>query len=191
MKKSLWSMVVVPVALVAAAALARLLPHPPNVAPLGAMALFGAWRYGTRRWWAAMLLPLAAMLLSDVVLNNFVYRIGDGAWTWFYAGAGWTYAAMALTVAWGWVALRRFGWARLAGASVGASTLFFVVSNFGVWAATDLYPPSAAGLGECYVAALPFFGNALLGDALWSAALFGAFALASAAGRNALADAKA
>lgn len=174
----------IPVALILAAAAARLVPHPPNMTPVTAIALFGAWQYGWRGWWKGLLsvgLPLAALFLSDLALNNLVYRMGGESegLVWFYPGAGWTYLSMALVVGWGWLALKRFSAVRLAGASVVGSLLFFAVSNFGVWASFPLYPHTAAGLMECYVAGIPFLGNAMLGDLLFTGLLFGAFWLAT------------
>lgn len=174
----------IPVALILAAAASRLIPHPPNMTPVTAIALFGAWQYGWRGWWKGAVsvgLPLAALFLSDVALNNLVYRMGveSGGVVWFYPGAGWTYLSMALVVAWGWLSLRRFSAVRLAGASVVGSLLFFAVSNFGVWASFDMYPHTAAGLMECYVAGIPFLGNALIGDLVFTGVLFGAFWLAT------------
>ena len=65
----------------------------------------------------------------------------------------------------------------MAGATLAGSVAFFVVSNFGVWECGALYPRTPAGLLACYTAALPFFPNSLLGDAAYSTALFGGFAL--------------
>jgi len=56
--------------------------------------------------------------------------------------------------------------------------LFFVLTNFGVWALGALYPKTLTGLTECYVVAIPFFRNALLSDLFYSALLFGGLALA-------------
>jgi hypothetical protein len=49
------------------------------------------------------------------------------------------------------------------------------VSNFGVWWSAGMYPPTAGGLADCYVAGLPFFRNTLAGDAIYTALLFGVF----------------
>ena len=59
-----------------------------------------------------------------------------------------------------------------------ASTLFFVITNFGVWAFDGLYPRTFEGLVVCYIAAIPFFGNTLAGSLFYTAVLFGGFALA-------------
>jgi hypothetical protein len=73
---------------------------------------------------------------------------------------------------------RRTTW-RIGAASVGGSLLFFLVTNFGVWAQAGWYAPTWSGLAACYVAALPFFQNALCGDLLYSAAFFGGWAWAA------------
>src|SRR5439155_25764292 len=104
-------------AILIAAAL-RLVPHPPNFAPIGAMALFSGAYLGRRS--LAFVAPLGAMLLSDAVLG-------------FYSGMWVTYLAIALIVLVGWVVLSRVSPLRVGGAAIVSSILFFVVSNFGTW----------------------------------------------------------
>jgi hypothetical protein len=65
----------------------------------------------------------------------------------------------------------------VAGVTLASSVLFFIITNFGTWATTSLYPHSLAGLDTCYIAAIPFFWNTLAGDLFYSALLFGGFAL--------------
>jgi hypothetical protein len=65
----------------------------------------------------------------------------------------------------------------IVGAALVSSVLFFVVTNFGVWVFDSLYPKTLEGLIACFVAAIPFFRNTLLGDLLYTAVLFGGFAL--------------
>ena len=148
-------------AIVAAAAL-RLLPHPPNFTPIGAMALFGAAQLGRRP--LAIAAPLGALLLSDLVLG-------------FYSGMLIQYLAVALIVLLGWALLRRVTAMRVGLAALASSVLFFAVTNFGVWLQSGMYPLDLAGLVACYVAAIPFFQNTLAGDLFFSGLLFGGFAL--------------
>ena len=150
-------------AIVAAAAL-RLVPHPPNFTPIGAMALFSG-AYLGRRGLLAFVAPLGAMLLSDAVLG-------------FYSGMWVTYLAVALIVLVGRFALSQVSVLRVAGAAVASSVLFFLVSNFGTWALSGMYPHTSAGLSACYVAAIPFFQNTLAVDLFYAALLFGGFRLA-------------
>src|SRR6185503_16001806 len=135
-------------AILAAAAL-RLVPHPPNFSPIDAMALFSGAYLGRR--WLAFIAPFAALLLSDAILG-------------FYRGMEFQYLSVALIVLIGWFALSRTSVARVAAASIAGSVLFFVVSDFGTWVVSGMYPHSLSGLAECYVAAIPFFPNTLAGD---------------------------
>lgn len=151
------------VGLVAFAASIRLFPHPPNFTPIAAMALFAGCHLADRR--LALAIPLAAMLLTDLVLG-------------MHATMPFVYAGIALTVVIGSGLARRRTVARLFGAAMASSVLFFAISNFGVWLAGGLYPLTAAGLTACYVAAIPFFQNSLLGDVLYTGLLFGGMAIA-------------
>ncbi len=148
-------------AIVAAAAL-RLVPHPPNFAPIGAMALFSGAQLGRRP--LAFAAPLGAMLLSDALLG-------------FHTGMVFVYASVALIVLLGSAALKRVSVLRLAGAAVASSVLFFVITNFGTWLLSGIYPMTASGLAACYVAAIPFFQNTVAGDLFYAGLLFGGFAL--------------
>jgi hypothetical protein len=148
-------------AIVTAAAL-RLVPHPPNFTPIGAMALFGGAYLGRRG--IAFVAPLAALLLSDAVIGFHPYM-----WA--------TYLSMALIVLIGWAVRSRITPLRVGGAAVASSVLFFVLTNFSVWLGSSVYPQTLAGLAACYVAAIPFFQNTLAGDLFYTALLFGGFFL--------------
>jgi hypothetical protein len=149
-------------AILAAAAL-RLVPHPPNFTPIGAMALFsGAY---VRRRSLAFVAPLAAMLLSDAVIG-------------FYPGMWVTYLAVALIVVIGWLALPKVSVLRVGSAAITSSVLFFIMTNLGTWALSSMYPHSLAGLTACYAAAIPFFQNTLASDVFYAVVLFGGFRLA-------------
>jgi len=144
------------------AALSRLLPHPPNFAPITAIALFGG-MYLDRKH--TFLVPIAALLISDYFLG-------------FYAGVTWVYASF---LAIGCIGL----WMRnhpsvgmVIGGTLAGSVLFFIVTNFGMWLSSGIYPHTSAGFVDCYIAAIPFFRNTLLGDALYVTAMFGLYELA-------------
>jgi len=147
---------------IAAAAALRLVPHPPNFSPIDAMALFSGAYLGRR--WLAFAAPLAALILSDLVLG-------------FYPGFWIQYVAVALVVVLGSVTLDRVSGARVAGSAIASSVLFFIVTNFGVWTLGTMYPMTAAGLAACYVAAIPFFQNTVAGDLFYATLLFGGFAV--------------
>ena len=151
------------VGMILAAAASRLIPHPPNVASITAVALFGGAYLSDKR--LAFLVPVAALFLSDLVLG-------------LYSHMEVIYGSFILVVCVGLMLRRKRTPLRLAGAALSSSIIFFVITNFGVWAFGSLYPKTMAGLATCYVAAIPFFQNTLVGDALYTAVLFGGFALA-------------
>lgn len=161
--------------LVVIAALTRLLPHPPNVAPIAGMALFGAGYYSKKYW--AYLIPIASMWVSDLILNNVVYAQYFDQFVWFYSGSLFTYGAFALIVLLGSVALKKRSVGSILFSALGASAIFFIISNFGVWLSSPLYAKSWEGLTACYLAAIPFLQNTLLGDLGYTAVLFGLFEL--------------
>ena len=157
------------------AAMSRLLPHPSNFAPIGGMALFGA-AYFAKRYWA-FIVPIVSMWISDLILNNVVYAQYFDHFVWFYGGSLFTYGAFALIVLLGMLALKKVRLPNLIASALGASVLFFIVSNFGVWFSGTMYPKTFGGLMACYTAGIPFFHNTILGDLFYSAVLFGAFEL--------------
>ena len=149
-------------AILAAAAL-RLVPHPPNFSPIGAMALFSGAFLGRRA--LAFVAPIAALILSDMVLG-------------FYHGMATVYFSTALIVVLGSVALRRVSPVRVGAAALASSILFFALTNFGMWLFSGFYPHTLAGLETCYIAAIPFFQNTLAGDLFYASLLFGGLAVA-------------
>jgi hypothetical protein len=141
---------------------ARLAPHAPNVTPIAASAMFAGMVLRSRV--LALAVPLSALLLSDLVVGSYDWRI-----------MGVVYAALALPAL-----LARWGPAFrpvvvLAPLVLSSSLLFFTSTNFAVWAFSGMYAHDLHGLVHCYVAALPFLGNTVAGDVLWTTLLFGSW----------------
>src|SRR5687768_6107704 len=139
------------IALIVFGALCRIIPHPPNFSPFGALSLYAGARLPRRWGWAV---PIAAMALSDMIID-----LGSGRSTFsvvratIYA----TYAATALLASWA-LRGRSSPWT-LPAWSLAASSLFFLMSNLAVWATGAMFPMTVAGLFACYASAVPFFGN--------------------------------
>jgi hypothetical protein len=141
---------------------ARLAPHAPNVTPIAASAVFAGMVLRSRA--LALAVPLAAMLVSDLVVGAYDWRI-----------MGVVYAALvlpALLARWG-RALRPV--VVLVPLVLASSLLFFATTNFAVWAFSGMYAHDLDGLVLCYVAALPFLYNTVAGDVLWTTLLFGSW----------------
>ena len=138
---------------------------PPNFQAIAGTALFAGFFFRSRSTAAAV--PLVAMVASDLVLGGYELPVMVAV-----------YASLAAPIAWrGWLR-RRTSAARVAGATVFSTLLFFAATNLAVWYAW--YPQTAAGLGRCYVAALPFLVYSLSGDLLFAGVLFGGYAWATA-----------
>jgi hypothetical protein len=155
------------------AALSRLLPHATNFTPIGAIALFGAAYFSDKKW--AIIVPLSALWISDLLLNNIIYSSYYEGFAWLTSGFLYIYGAFAMVVVLGYYLLKKVTAGRVLGGAIGASVIFYIVSNFGVWVSSPMYPMTAEGLISCYVAAIPFFHYTLAGNVIYSAALFGAY----------------
>ncbi|HKX24501.1 MAG TPA: DUF6580 family putative transport protein [Candidatus Saccharimonadales bacterium] len=150
------------IGLVVLGVLMRLLPHIPNIAPVGAVALFGGAVLPSRyAWW----LPLAIMVASDMLLG-------------FYDGLLFNWAAFVAVGVIGMLLARFNTSQRIVFGVLGGGLAFYIISNFGVWLQGGLYAHTWTGLVECYTMALPFLRNTLVGDLLYSSLLFGAYAMA-------------
>jgi len=157
------------------AALSRLLPHAMhgvglNFTAVGAGLLF----FGSRRpRWQSVVAALV-MAITDVYLTKVVY--------------GFPFQVRGYLVTWAWYAavclmgsglLRKVTPLRVVTGVFASATSFFLLSNFMVWASGVMYPHTAAGLGACYVAGIPFYANDLISTGAVSAALFGLPVLAA------------
>lgn len=155
-------------ALILLAAATRLVIHfvpgviPYNFTPVEALGLFGGAWFADRR--SAFIVPLAAMAASDLVIG-------------LYPMLPLVYACIAGSVLLGFSLRRKRGVLAIAMAALASSAGFFLITNFGVWATTDLYAHSGMGLLACYVAGLPFYPATMASAIMWSAILFGGYAL--------------
>ncbi|MCL5034493.1 MAG: hypothetical protein M1395_05265 [Bacteroidetes bacterium] len=150
--------------LVLFAAFSRLVPHAPNFTPVISIALF-AGAYLKKGY--AFLVPVTALFLSDLVIG--LYGFGSMVSV---------YGTTLLIVAMGLMLEKKISAGRILGLSLAGATVFFVITNFAVWALPgSMYPMTLAGLGECYVMAIPFFGNTVLSTLIYSAVMFGSYEL--------------
>jgi hypothetical protein len=153
-------------AMILFAALIRIIPHPWNLAPVGAMALFSGAVIRNRVM--AFVVPLLALLVGDLFIG-------------FHVLMPVVYASFLLSIAIGWWLRERRTTPRIGVAVLVGALQFFLITNFGVWMILNSYPRTFSGLVACYVAGLPYFWNTLAGDAFFSAVFFGALYLAERA----------
>ena len=144
-------------------AVLRVIPHPANFAPIGAVALFGG-VYLNKRY--ALFLPLAAMIISDFFIgfDSMQSRLM-------------VYGSFLLIGLIGLAIRNRKNIFTVIGGSVLGSTLFYIITNCVIFYSTKMYPHTLAGQLASYTNALPFFRNTLLGDLFYVGVLFGSFEL--------------
>ena len=143
------------------AAFMRLIPHWPNFTPIAGIALFGGTYIGRKH--LAFIIPLAAMLLSDIFLGLHQTMLA-------------VYISFALIVGIGFLLRKRVSAFTVLSASIISSLLFFLVTNFAAWQSGMMpYAMNFNGLIECYAAGLPFLNNGILGDLFYNTVFFGGF----------------
>lgn len=158
--KTFASSLLQPILFIILAAFLRLVPHIPNFAPIGAMALFGG-VYLNKKY--ALLIPLIAMILSDFFLG-------------FSAATPFVYISFLLIGCLGLLLRKHMSFKNILLATLSGSLLFYLITNFGVWLVGNLYPHTLSGLVLCYTLALPFFRNTVLGDLFYVGLFFSAYA---------------
>jgi len=141
----------------------RLLPHAPNFTPVAAIALFGAVYFSKM---TALILPIAVMAVSDLFIGFYEPKLMVAV-----------YGSFLLSVLLGFWLKKNKKWQTFLGVSFLSSFTFFLLTNFAVFAFSPWYAKSLAGMIQCYLMALPFFRNTLLGDLFYTGVFFGAFEL--------------
>jgi len=143
---------------------------------MAAIGLFGAAHFAKK--WQAFFIPLLGIWLSDLVINNFIYNNSDANIVWFYNGFYWQYISYIIIIFIGlFIFNKGVSLSKTFGGIVASSGIFFLVSNFGVWAGSGMYPKNIAGLISCYIAGIPFINNTILSDFLFTTVLFGSYYL--------------
>lgn len=140
----------------------RIFPHPPNFAPVAAISLFSGFYF--RRYFIAI--PIVIMLISDMFIGFYDWKL-----------MAVVYFSFLLVSIIGIFMRKNKSVSALIGCSVAGSFLFFVLTNFAVWFFGSWYPHNFSGLTQCYLLAIPFFKNTLLGDLFYSSVIFGCYEL--------------
>lgn len=150
------SQVISTIFLVFAVVAARLLPHPPNVTPLTAVSLFSGFTLTGK---SKYIVPIASLLLSDILLG-------------FHTTMPYVYGSFLLIVLLGSYIGNSPGAFRLIGFTVSSTTLFFLITNFGVWYSSSMYQHNSSGLIQAYLMGVPFYRTMMIGDVFYVVSLF-------------------
>jgi len=161
-------------ALIALAISTRLLPHWPNFTALGAAALFSGAFY--KRKSLAFIIPLTALFLSDLIINNIIYGAFYPGFQLFTEGFYFIYLGIILAVLVGsFASISKAKPQNLAFAALSSSLLFYLVTNFGAWLGNPMYAQNFFGLISSYVAGLPFLINGSIATLVYGYGVFVAF----------------
>ncbi|WP_235298961.1 DUF6580 family putative transport protein [Portibacter marinus] len=164
--------------LIIIAAVSRFIPHGYNFTPIAGMALLGGAYF--KKKYLAILVPIAVLFVTDVMLNNTLYRAffpDHEGFVLFSDFMIYTYLGTALMVVVGMGLLHKITAPRLLGSVLFSTIIFFLVTNFGSWIANPVYPQNLGGLMASYVAGLPFLSGHLIGNLVYTFILFGAYEL--------------
>ena len=143
--------------------LSRFLPYPPNFTAINSIALFSAFSFANLR--LSLCTVFITMFCSDLILG-------------LHSTMLFVYVSFGLIIWMGHWCKINFSTHFIPLCVLASSLLFFIITNFGVWLTSSFYPKTFAGLKVCYLAAIPFLSNQILGDLMYSALIFGCFAIA-------------
>ncbi len=143
------------------ATLGRIVPHLPNMTPLMALSLLAGATLDKKY---AVSIVLVSLLLSDAVLAYLLGYPWLGGWSFF------VYSGFILVALVGSKLSLSSKYSKLFLVTVFSSLGYWLWTNLGVWWFS--YPHNLQGMIGCYVLALPFLRNAIVGDVMWVAVLF-------------------
>ena len=154
--------------------ISRIIPHAPNFTPIGAICLFGASHFTKKSY--AFFVPLLIIFLSDLFINNVLYSSAN--FILFYNDFQWQYLSYFLIISFSIYFFKpKISFLNIGFTAISCSLIFYIISNFGVWIGSGIYPFNLIGFISCYFNALPFYLNTLLSFVCYSYILVGAFYL--------------
>jgi hypothetical protein len=156
--------------------LVRLVPHPWNLSPSYAVELFAGARM---RAWQALSLALIARAVTDVAIFLTPFRGQEDSASYYLSFMPWVYLSVILNVCLGRLVRNTETAWKIGGVTLLATLQFFIVTNFGSWLGSPLYPKTLAGLIQCYVAALPWLTPTLISYVVFVPVFFGLHAVLS------------
>jgi hypothetical protein len=168
-KEYIWQLAIA-IFLIIIGVVCRLFPHPPNFTPIVAIAIFGGVYLSSK---TALLLPIIIMIISDIFIGFYDFNLMI-----------FVYVSILLSVILGFLIRKNKNWIIVLSTSVLSAFLFFIITNFAVWFFTTWYPKNLFGIVQCYLMALPFLKNNILGNLFYTGIIFGFFEIAKVFGQK-------
>ena len=146
-----------PITLILVLAFSRLIPHPPNFTPIIAMAVMSGFFF--RNIYLSLTTLFISMLLADIFIG-------------FYNNMLFVYLSLLLISIIFFKINYKINYKNLLIFAFTGTLIFYLISNFGVWAMGSLYEKNMNGLINCYFLAIPFFKNSIISTIIFSYATF-------------------
>ena len=137
---------ILPIVIILALSLTRLIPHPWNFSPMLAVGVFSGFYF--KQFYLSLFIVIFSMFIGDLFLG-------------FHSTMFFTYASLIIAVVLG-LFINKFKFTEILFSGLASSVCFFVVTNFGAWLTLEMYEKNLAGLFQSYVLAIPFFHNTLI-----------------------------
>ncbi len=151
---------IIALALILLGILGRVTPHIWNFTPIVAISIFSAFYLGRKY---AVIVPLLSVIISDFFIDFYDPKIMLPVYGSFVLIGLFSYFLRKKT--------------NFVITSLSSSTIFFIITNFAVWMFSGIYQLTISGLLNCYILALPFYRNAILGDLFYTGTLFALYAI--------------
>ena len=142
-----------PLSLILVLAFSRLIPHPPNFTPIIAAAVMSGYLF--KNIYISSIVLLLSMFLSDLVIG-------------IYSNFFFVYFSLLLIMFICTKIIKDLNFKKLFLLSIFSSLIFFLITNFGVWAFSNMYERNLNGLLYCYLLAIPFFTNTIISTIVFS-----------------------
>ena len=141
---------ILPIVIILALSLTRLIPHPWNFSPMIAVGVFSGFYF--RQFYLSLFVVIFSMFIGDLFLG-------------FHSLMFFTYVALAIAVLIG-LYVKHFRFTEILYSGLASSVCFFIITNFGAWLTLEMYEKNFAGLLQSYTMAIPFFHNTLISTLL-------------------------
>ena len=148
---------IIPMILFVLLVLSRMITEIPNFTATIALVMFTGYLIQNR--FLSVLVILLSQVVSDLYLG-------------IYSSMIFVYAAYISIALLSPIIMKKMNTKSVVLSSVISPSIFFIISNFGVWLTGSMYTFNLSGLITCYIAGIPFFDESLISTILFALTIF-------------------
>ena len=160
---------IIPIILFGLLVLSRMITDIPNFTATIALVIFTGYLIQNRL--LSILIVLTSQVVSDLYLG-------------IYSSMIFVYAAYASIVLLSPIIMNKINTKSVVLSSIISPSIFFIISNFGVWLTGSIYTFNLSGLITCYIAGIPFFDESLISTVLFALTIFSIMKLIKKEGKE-------